>query len=104
MDGGPRVRVVFEGEPLPRAARRDIPALYRPARLAEATSLEEMRRATFRALRSRGFVDPEVDLTVDLDDPLAFTRDASAATFADGGLPQIVDRLAAARTRTTSVC
>lgn len=66
---GPRVEVRFEGERLSRTSRERIAALYQPGRLVEAASLEEMQRETERALRGRGFVGPEVHLTVEPDDP-----------------------------------
>jgi len=64
VDPGPEVRVEFEGDRPSRGRRRDIAVLYQPERLTERSSLEEMRRATIRALRAEGFLDPIVEFDV----------------------------------------
>ena len=63
VDAGARAEVVFEGE-LAAAARRSVAALYRTG-LLEAAALEEMRREALRALRARGHLSPEVEVTAD---------------------------------------
>lgn len=60
---GPRVAVVFEGDRPPRAFRPEIEAAYR-ADFYEERSLEEMRTAAVRAFRSRGHLDPRVEVEV----------------------------------------
>ena len=60
---GPRVLVKFEGDRPPSVTRRSIAGLYR-VDAYEAVSREEMRVAAVRALRSEGFLDPRVQVTV----------------------------------------
>jgi outer membrane protein assembly factor BamA len=69
VEPGARVNFEFEGENPPRAARRDIIALYRPTGMDESRALESIRRETVRALRARGFLDPHVETTMEHEDP-----------------------------------
>ncbi|MFQ5526723.1 MAG: translocation/assembly module TamB domain-containing protein [Thermoanaerobaculia bacterium] len=61
---GLRVDFRFEGEKIPKPLRRLIQSLYRPD-FFEPESIEEMRAETVRALRSRGFLEPRVDIEVE---------------------------------------
>jgi outer membrane protein assembly factor BamA len=85
IDPGPVVRAVFEGDIPVRARRRDIALLYQPERLAEGPSIAEMRRATVQALRGQGFIEPEVALEVELDDPQDPTGARTVRVRSDGG-------------------
>ncbi len=60
---GPKIRCEFEGDRPRKAARRVIAALYRFGE-EEAASLEEIRQETVRALQSRGYLDPRVEVSV----------------------------------------
>jgi outer membrane protein assembly factor BamA len=62
---GPYVSYEFEGEKIPRAARRDIAALYRPGEVGKDASLDRVREMTEEVLRGRGFLHPEVDVRVE---------------------------------------
>jgi outer membrane protein assembly factor BamA len=71
IEAGPRALVEFTGEKIPKPLRRAIRSLYR-AELFQVQSIEEMRRETVKALRSRGFLDPVVTIEVtpiDVEDP-----------------------------------
>ena len=46
VEPGPHVRYEFEGEKLPRAARRDIAAMYRPEAVGKSASLESVTGET----------------------------------------------------------
>ncbi len=85
VDAGPRARIVFEGDRPGRAGRRDVRILYRAARLAEEASLEEMRRATVKALRAEGFLDPRVELMVEPEDPADPAGDRTVRVVSVGG-------------------
>ena len=63
IEPGPRARFRFEGEDLPRALQRSITSLYRTD-FYEAQSIEEMRSQTVRALRSLGYLRPDVEIEV----------------------------------------
>lgn len=65
---GPRVEIVFEGDRPPRSFRPEIEAAYR-ADFYEERSLEEMKTAAVRAFRSRGHLDPRVEIEVRRDGP-----------------------------------
>ena len=64
VEPGPRVRFEFVGEKLPRAARQAVIARYRPSVDNTPESFEGMLAETRRALRSLGFVEPEVTIEV----------------------------------------
>lgn len=64
FDLGPRVVFEFEGEGLPVALRRAVTEPYRVDFFEEA-SRREVRAAAVRALRDQGFLEPEVEVTVD---------------------------------------
>ncbi len=61
---GPRAEFRFAGDKLPAASRRAVVALYR-SDYYEAESLQEMRTAAVRALRSLGHLDPEVEVSAE---------------------------------------
>ncbi len=65
IDPGPEVEFVFAGDRPPLAVRPDITALYR-ADFYEPASIEEMKAETVRALRSRGHLEPRVEVEVAL--------------------------------------
>ncbi len=65
---GPHAAFVFEGAKLSKPLRRTIVDLYRPD-YYESVALEEMAAETRRALRSLGYLDPSVDVAVELLDP-----------------------------------
>lgn len=69
---GRRVDVRFEGDRPPRATRRPIATLYRLDEL-EVASREEMRLLAVRALRSLGFLRPEVRVEVTGENPRVVT-------------------------------
>ncbi|MFH1177043.1 MAG: translocation/assembly module TamB domain-containing protein, partial [Acidobacteriota bacterium] len=71
IDPGPKATFVFAGDRPSAASRALIASLYR-ADFFEQSSLAEMRRATVRALRGAGFLDPEVEVeaaSAQPDDP-----------------------------------
>jgi len=63
VEPGPKVSFVFAGDAPARALRPAITNLYRTD-FYEAGSIEEMSRATVRALRSAGHLDPKVEIDV----------------------------------------
>jgi len=65
VDPGPYVSYEFEGAKIPRAARRDIAALYRPEEVGENASIDRVRVETERVLRGQGYLDPEVEVLVE---------------------------------------
>lgn len=89
---GRQVRVRFEGDRPPRATRRSIATLYRLDDL-EPTSREDMRLLAMRALRSVGFLRPEVDVEVTGEHPRLVTvrsrggERTTATTVAFTGVP-----------------
>lgn len=72
VEPGRRVRVEFAGDRPPPVARTTIAGLYRLDEY-EPTSRLEMRDATARALRSAGFLDPQVQVAVAPGDPIEVT-------------------------------
>lgn len=82
---GPRVEFVFEGEKVPKPLRPLITSLYRPD-FFERESIEEMRAETVRALRSRGFLAPEVDILVEPVESGSERPDRRVIVRAEGGL------------------
>lgn len=99
---GPRVLVEFEGDRPPSVTRTTIAGLYR-IDAYEATSREEMRVATVRALRSLGFLDPQVEITVVPGEPRVVTvtsaggRQVGVEQVVFAGLPQEETALLARR-------
>ena len=65
VDPGPYVSYEFEGAKIPRAARRDIAALYRPEEVGENASIDRVRLETERVLRGQGYLEPEVEVLVE---------------------------------------
>jgi outer membrane protein assembly factor BamA len=63
VEPGPRVSFAFAGDAPSRALRPAITSLYRTD-FYEAGSIEEMRKATVRAFRSTGHLDPKVEIDV----------------------------------------
>ncbi len=61
---GPHVRFAFTGEKIPKPLRPLITEIYRPD-VFEPESIEELKAETVRALRSRGFLDPQVEVRVE---------------------------------------
>ena len=61
---GPHVRFEFTGEKIPKPLRPLITEIYRPD-VFEPESIEELRAETVRALRSRGFLQPTVEVRVE---------------------------------------
>ncbi|MCP4660431.1 MAG: BamA/TamA family outer membrane protein [bacterium] len=73
IDPGPGVIFEFTGEELPVALRRLVTSPYR-VDFYEQASLEEVRQEAIRSLRSQGYLDPRVEVTVELpaaEDPQA---------------------------------
>lgn len=68
LEPGPQVTYEFRGDDLPRAARRAVRGLYRTD-IFELTAIEDMRLEAKRALRDRGYPEPEVEVTASLVDP-----------------------------------
>lgn len=64
IEPGPHVEFAFEGEKIPKSLRALIQSLYRPD-FFESESIEEMRAETVRALRSQGYLEPEVEIVVE---------------------------------------
>lgn len=98
VEPGPRAEVRFVGDQPPSALRREIRDLYRAGAL-EPSTLEEMRRATVRAFRTLGHVEPEVEVAAaDLADRRRVTVRAEAgprAAMAALELPGLPDAEAA---------
>jgi outer membrane protein assembly factor BamA len=107
VEPGPRVSFAFTGDRPPRALRPEITTLYRTD-FYEASSIEEMRRATVRAFRGAGHLDPKVGIEVrrerpeDPDGPRTVTirtqagRRRSLAALEIAGLPPEEGRIVAA--------
>jgi len=64
VEPGPQARFLFTGDRPPRNEREAITTLYRTD-FYEPVSLEEMKKAAVRAFRSRGHLDPQVEVTVE---------------------------------------
>jgi outer membrane protein assembly factor BamA len=69
VEPGPRVEFAFTGDRPQRRARQDIRALYQPTGMEDSPALETIRRDTVRALRARGFLDPQVEVIPEYEDP-----------------------------------
>jgi translocation and assembly module TamA len=67
VEPGPQVRYVFAGDRPPRLVRPLITDLYRTD-VTETAAREEVRKATVRAFRGQGHVNPEVTVESRLDD------------------------------------
>ncbi len=65
VEPGPRVRFIFEGTRPAAATRRQVAQLYSFG--AEETSLEAMRKATAKALRGQGYLEPRVEVTAEVE-------------------------------------
>ena len=85
VEPGTRVDFEFEGQNLPRAVRRDIKALYQPTAGDETPALQSIRRETVRALRAQGFLEPQVDVTVELESPRDSTSARTLRVHSEGG-------------------
>ncbi|MBI4915253.1 MAG: translocation/assembly module TamB domain-containing protein [Acidobacteria bacterium] len=81
---GPRATFDFVGDRPPKGLRGVITGLYRTDGY-EAASIDEMRRATVRALRSVGFLEPDVEIEVRRERPDDATSDRAVAIRATGG-------------------
>ena len=77
---GPHTTFEFAGDAHPKALRRAITSLYRTDYYEEA-SLEEMRRATVRALRSMGYLSPDARVEA----ASGVTGDRTVTVIASGG-------------------
>jgi hypothetical protein len=65
VNPGPRIQFAFEGEKLPKSVRREIVTTYRPLEIGQRRSVDNVRTETTRALRSRGFIEPQVEVIVE---------------------------------------
>lgn len=81
---GPRARFEFVGPKLSKTLRRSVSDLYR-SDYYEATALEEMAAQAERALRSRGYLDPKVDVEVTLAEPSRPESDRQVTVSMVGG-------------------
>ncbi|MCP4204130.1 MAG: BamA/TamA family outer membrane protein [bacterium] len=63
LEAGPRIDFRFIGEKIPKALRGSVRDLYR-VEAPEAETLGEIRAQTVRVLRSRGFLDPQVEVEI----------------------------------------
>lgn len=81
---GPRASFVFRGDRPPAALEPSITSLYR-SDYYEPASLTEMAQQTVRALRSQGFLEPEVALRVDKEDPADPRSPRTVVIEAQGG-------------------
>ena len=61
IESGPHVEFRFTGEELPKSLRRSVAQLYR-GDFYEPRAIEEMRDEAVRAWRSRGYLEPEVEI------------------------------------------
>lgn len=68
VDPGPRVAYEFEGDTPPRRARRAVRTIYRPD-LYEPATLAEIEIETERAMLAEGYLDPQVEVAVEVEDP-----------------------------------
>jgi len=68
VDPGPRVRYEFEGEKLPRSARRNIAARYRPEAADDSASIEAVTAETVRVMHDLGYLHPDVSARIESDD------------------------------------
>ncbi|MDH3255275.1 MAG: BamA/TamA family outer membrane protein, partial [Acidobacteriota bacterium] len=82
---GPHVDFRFEGEKIAKPLRALIRSLYRPD-FFEPESIEEMRAETVRALRSRGFLEPTVEISVEPVDSGAPQGDRIVVVSMTGGV------------------
>lgn len=85
IEPGPRVQFVFEGDKIPKPLRPLITAIYRPD-FFEAESIVDLQAETVRALRSRGFLDPQVEVRVEPLDPEQPAGARQVVIRSDGGL------------------
>ena len=85
VEPGTRVDFEFSGDPPRRSARRDIITLYQPTGMEESPALESIRRDTVRALRARGFLDPQVEVTPKHEDPGNPASDRIIRVHGEGG-------------------
>ena len=69
VEPGPRVDFEFIGDRPQKRARQDIVALYQPTGMEDSPALDTIRSDTVRALRARGFLDPQVEVTSEFEDP-----------------------------------
>lgn len=92
VEPGRRVRVAFTGDRPPAVARAPIAGLYRLGEY-EPASRQEMRDAAVRALRSLGFLAPQVRIGVVAGDPVEVTVEGAGgarveiASVTFSGLP-----------------
>ncbi len=84
VQSGPRSRFEFVGTELPKPLRRPVVDLYR-ADYYETAALEEMAAEARRALRSVGYLEPVVEVRVDLDDPARPEGDRTVVVSMAGG-------------------
>ena len=82
--GGPYVTFEYRGEKLPKALRRHVSSFYR-ADFFAVESIEEMRKEAVRALRSRGFLEPTVEIEVVPADPDRPDGDRTVIVTSEGG-------------------
>ena len=85
VEPGPRVDFEFTGERPQKRARKDIIALYQPTGMEDSPALETIRRDTVRALRARGFLDPQVQVTTELEESGNLTGNRVIRVDSQGG-------------------
>lgn len=94
VDPGPQVEFEFTGDQPQRRVRQDIMALYQPTGMEDSPALETVRRDTVRALRARGFLDPQVQVTTEYEDPGDLTGNRLIRVHGEGGRlvnPQVLE-------------
>jgi outer membrane protein assembly factor BamA len=84
VEPGPRSEFVFEGERLAKPLRRLVTSLYRSDYYEEA-ALEEMIVEARRGLRSLGFLEPSVEISVAPRDPDLPDGDRVVTVSMEGG-------------------
>ncbi len=85
VEAGTRVDFEFTGDRPQRRARQDIMALYQPTGMEDSPALQTLRRDTVRALRARGFLDPQVEVTSQHLDPGNPASDRVLRIHSEGG-------------------
>jgi outer membrane protein assembly factor BamA len=68
VEPGPHVTFAFAGDRPPRGAWEGITSLYRTD-FYEPAAIEEMKKAAVRVFRSRGYLDPQVDIEIQRERP-----------------------------------
>ncbi len=92
IEPGPWVRFEFTGEELPRNLRRTISSLYR-SDFYEPAAVEEMKAQAVRALRSLGYVRPEVEIEVEATIGVEGRPERLVTIWMEGGEQLTLDTL-----------